>query len=214
MKMIEYLCIGCGNIFQRKSTRPPGKFCTKHCYQNHTRRISYVENDKVLIPATMNKYVIIDSVDRDLENFNWSTRHNKSKANENWYVGRRKNKKLVHMHRVIMERILGRELFTNEYVDHIDHNGLNNGRSNLRLATFSENLQNKRKCGCMNGKNTSSKFKGVNWHSIHNRWMSRIKINGIRKSLGSFKIEKDAAIAYNNAAIEYFGEFAQLNEVL
>ena len=90
--------------------------------------------------------------------------------------------------------------------DHIDHNGLNNVRSNLRSATASQNNYNSRpQVG------TSSQYKGVHWASRDRRWRAGIKHGGKSRYLGTFWTEKDAALAYDTAAREFFGEYALLN---
>ena len=110
--------------------------------------------------------------------------------------------KSVRMHRIIMDAPKQLE------VDHRDHNPLNNQRHNLRLCTHSQNKMNTEKLN-----NTTSKFKGVHWHKPLNRWCSRIKINSKKIHLGYFKNEIDGAKAYNEKAIELFGEFANLNKL-
>lgn len=91
-------------------------------------------------------------------------------------------------------------------VDHIDHDGLNNQKSNLRICTQSENLMNQRK-----QKNRSSIYKGVFFLKRTKRWGATIQINGKHKHLGYFASETEAAKAYNAKAIELFCEFANLN---
>jgi hypothetical protein len=87
--------------------------------------------------------------------------------------------------------------------DHIDGNGLNNQRSNLRLATNSQNLCNS---GSRGG---SSPFKGV---SRQNRkWRAVIEVGGTRTHLGYFDDEVEAARAYDAAALRLHGDFARLN---
>ena len=93
-------------------------------------------------------------------------------------------------------------------VDHRDHNGLNNRRSNLRPADASQNQANKR--GTLN---SSSIYKGVHWHSARRKWRAEICFRGVRRHLGSFEREDEAALAYNAAATETFGAYAYLNEV-
>lgn len=92
--------------------------------------------------------------------------------------------------------------------DHKNGDGLDNRRCNLRAATVQQNQMNR-------GKFTAaySTFKGVTWHKRDRRWISRIKVNGIRIQLGSFVNEIDAAKAYNNAAKNHFGEFARVNQL-
>lgn len=90
--------------------------------------------------------------------------------------------------------------------DHHDGNGLNNTRTNLRDATRTQNNANARR----RADNTSG-FKGVSWDSRISRWYARIHINGERRWLGYFADARSAALAYDSAARELFGEFARLN---
>jgi hypothetical protein len=92
-------------------------------------------------------------------------------------------------------------------VDHINGNGLDNRRCNLRLTTRGGNNQNRSKTT----KPTSSAYIGVHFERRGKRWISRIKHNGKRIELGSFTNELDAAIARDSAAIKLHGEFAKLN---
>lgn len=108
--------------------------------------------------------------------------------------------KTIYMHRVILPPIKGMT------IDHIDGNGLNNQRSNLRYATQSENLHNQRRI-----KPHSSQYKGVSWYKPYGKWRASIGVDGKVKNLGYFVNEYDAAIAYDRAAIEMFGYFARTN---
>jgi hypothetical protein len=90
-------------------------------------------------------------------------------------------------------------------IDHKDNIGTHNWIDNLRDSTHSQNSFNKGNIG------GTSKFKGVRWD--RGKWKAQIKFNKKYKHLGRFDIEKDAAIAYNNAAIELHGEFALLNKI-
>ena len=83
----------------------------------------------------------------------------------------------------------------------------------LRLATNTQNSANSKKRKTTADKLCSSKFKGVDWNKEKQRWRARVSYKGKNIHLGRFKTEKEAAIAYNRAAIEYFGEFAKINEV-
>jgi hypothetical protein len=92
-------------------------------------------------------------------------------------------------------------------VDHRDGDGLNNQRANLRHATRHQNMQN------MKAVIGSSKYKGVHRPSGRNKWVARIRVNSRVQTLGRFETEAEAALAYNAAALEHFGEFARLNTV-
>ena len=94
-----------------------------------------------------------------------------------------------------------------EQTDHIDSNGLNNQRSNLREATQKQNCMNRTKRA-----NCSSKYKGVYWRKDRERWLAYIKFDKRHSHLGLFKSEINAAQAYNFAAEKYFGEFAKFNK--
>jgi len=96
-------------------------------------------------------------------------------------------------------------------VDHIDGNRLNNVLQNLRLATRSQNLQNRGKHNV--GFVPQSKYKGVSRATGGIGWRAAIYPEGKTVWLGRFKTAKEAAIAYNKAAVEYYGEFAKLNVI-
>lgn len=92
--------------------------------------------------------------------------------------------------------------------DHVNHDGLDNQRHNLRPATNAQNNHNQRPQS-----GTSSRFKGVTWHKQIGKWQASIKVGGKGRYLGVFVSEEDAALAYNAAALEAYGEYAYLNEV-
>lgn len=95
-----------------------------------------------------------------------------------------------------------------EIIDHIDGNGLNCQRENLRIVTHSQNMCNRRPT-----KFSSSKYKGVYMCKTRKLWCAQIMINKKQKNLGRFKTEKEAAIKYNELAIKIHGEFAWLNKI-
>lgn len=110
----------------------------------------------------------------------------------------------LKMHRLIMDPATGMD------VDHINGDGLDNRRSNLRVVTRSQNLQNSRP-----RKGTRSRFKGVDWVRYgvagQTRWRARITVNRRSIHLGHFQDEQAAADAYDAAAREYFGAHALTN---
>lgn len=91
-------------------------------------------------------------------------------------------------------------------VDHIDGNGLNNQRGNLRAATATENNRNARKHAA-----AYSQYKGVSWCKREGRWFAQIQHQRKHRHLGYHPTEVDAARAYDAAARELFGPFARLN---
>lgn len=93
-----------------------------------------------------------------------------------------------------------------DFVDHIDHDTLNNRIENLRAATRTQNNMNTR-----GNKNTSSKYKGVFYVKRANRWAAQIGINSKSTHIGYFLTENEAALAYNEKAKFHFEEFAFLN---
>jgi hypothetical protein len=109
--------------------------------------------------------------------------------------------KTVLMHRLIMKARKGR------IIDHKNRNGLDNRRANLRFCTYTQNCMNRSKTT----KNKLSGYKGV-WFEAK-KWRANIRINNKTKHLGSFETEVEAALAYNAAAVELFGEFACINEI-
>jgi hypothetical protein len=94
-------------------------------------------------------------------------------------------------------------------VDHINGNTLDNRRSsNLRICVHKNNGKNRSR-----SKNNTSGYKGVIWRKDNKKWRASITSNGKKYSLGNFIDKKDAARAYNEAAKQLHGEYAQLNKV-
>lgn len=122
------------------------------------------------------------------------------------YTDLRDVSRRVWMHRLIMNPQ------PHEVVDHIDGDGLNNQRSNLRVCSKAENGRNRRKQRTRAA--TASRFKGVSWDITNMKWRARIVLGGKQRSLGSFHCEQQAAMAYDAAALEHFGRFACTNDDL
>jgi hypothetical protein len=152
------------------------------------------------ITLTQGKIALIDNEDFEkVSKFKW----NANFQHTDWYARSWKNGKRLLMHRFIM----GIE-DSNILVDHRNHNTLDNQKTNLRIATKAQNCRNKK-----HRNNTRSIYSGVSWHKASNKWIAKICVNYKNIHLGIFDIEGDAAIAYNMAAIQHFGEFANLNSI-
>ena len=157
------------------------------------------------IQLTQGKYAIVD--DEDFEYLNqWKWYCHKCPSGICYATANIKidgNYTSFRMHRLIM-KVYDKKVF----IDHIDHDGLNNQKSNLRESTQSENQRNRGK-----QRNNTSGFKGVFWNKKAKKWIPAIRINGKMIALGCFDCKIKAAEAYNFAAIEYHGEFAHLNQI-
>jgi hypothetical protein len=112
-----------------------------------------------------------------------------------------KRQRNVRMHR----EALG--VIDDRFVDHQNHNGLDNRRTNLRIATWEENCWNKRKPVSRG----SSRFKGIMWDKRRSTWQAMIGYKGKKIFIGYFDDETAAARAYDTKAKELYGEFAALN---
>jgi hypothetical protein len=119
---------------------------------------------------------------------------------DGWDRNTKRNVK-IYMHRAVVSAPVGVS------VDHIDHDGLNNSKSNLRLATGSQNNANARYTA------GSSGFRGVTQRvgKTSTRYIAQIQVDRTVRYLGIFGAIEDAARAYDAAALDAFGEFAVLN---
>jgi len=108
------------------------------------------------------------------------------------------------MHRMLLGASRG------VFVDHANHNTLDNRRENIRLATPGQNQMNRRPNKVRRTK-IQSRFKGIAWNPILSKWHATIRYLGRRISLGYHQTEELAAKAYNDGARKYFGSFAYLN---
>ena len=155
------------------------------------------------IRLTQGKVALVDDDDYErLSKYKWHAFHIKS--NGAWYAARSGKSKAapkIRMHREVMGLLPG----CGGEVDHVDRDGLNNTKCNLRIATRSENCRNRR---APHGK--TSKYRGVSRHANGRGWVAQCKPKGY---IGYFCTEEEAALAYNEAVTRIAGAFAQLNIV-
>ncbi len=150
-----------------------------------------------LIPLTRDKFAIVDDDDfAELSKYSWYAFSSKGL----WYAARKAGladtdypyRSVIFMHKQVLN--------TSVLVDHADRNGLNNCRANLRKASYGQNNANRASRG-------TSIFLGVQWDAKRKLWAARCR----GKYLGRYTNEEDAAKAYDNFAVEEYGDFANLN---
>lgn len=155
------------------------------------------------IPLSQGLFATVDDADFDwLNQWKWHA----AKIGKNFYAVRADGKfpfrKNTYMHAEIMNTPKGMK------TDHVDLNGLNNTRNNLRVCTHSQNQQNRNRLP-----NNTSGYKGVSWNKRSKKWQAHISVDNKLIGLGRFSDIKDAALAYNKAAKNFYGEFALLNVI-
>ena len=149
------------------------------------------------IPLTQGMVAIVDDEDFEyLSKFKWHLKRSSKKARVVYAVAHEpnttRNSTKLRMHRLILPGV--------KEVDHINGDGLDNRRQNLRAATKSQNMMNMKK-----HRDNVAGYKGVSRNGI--RWVARIGFERI----GAFRSPIEAARAYDAAASFLFGEFARLN---
>lgn len=125
------------------------------------------------------------------KNLNWKTIKSDIK---NCYLYANIDSKTIYLHRLIMNPPVG------YVIDHIDGNGLNNQKSNLRICTHAENTRNRTKVN----KNNTSGYNGVSWYKRDKKWAARINVSYRTINLGRFLNKDDAINKRKEAEIKYF----------
>ena len=159
------------------------------------------QNNVKEIPLTKGYVALVDDCDYDqLAIYNWHVLMTRNTVYAVRGVGPRGKQRAVLMHRTIMGPAAHLE------VDHIDGDGVNNQRHNLRICTHQQNMQARRK-----HVPTASAFRGVSPLAARGKWVAYIFHNGAQRHIGVFQSEAAAAHAYDQRAKELFGDFARLN---
>lgn len=149
------------------------------------------------IPLTKGKFAVVDDEDyEELSRYKWF-------VDSIGYAGRNirypgMGRKTLRMHRFLM----GLDFGDRRMVDHIDGDGLNNQRSNLRICNHSQNGRNQGRCAS----NTSG-IKGVTRNK--GKWVAQISLMGKQIYIGCFDTPEEAGAAYREAARKFHGEFAR-----
>ncbi len=153
------------------------------------------------IPLTQGKFALVDDdVYEWASKYKWYTRRKKNTCYAERNTGTWPFRKIVRLHREIMNAEQGIQ------VDHINGNGLDCRRTNMRLASNAENQRNRGSQA-----NNTSGYKGVVWDNAKRKWRARIRVDGTLVHLGYFSVPEDAARAYDVGARMYHGEFAKTN---
>jgi hypothetical protein len=150
------------------------------------------------ITLTQGRIALVD--DSDFEYINQWKWYAALSTHTSYAMRRDKNGKTVYMHRVITNAPQGMD------VDHLNRDGLDNRRSNLRVCTTAENTRRSYK------KSTNKTgYKGVSWDKVNKKFVSQIMLNGKGIKIGRFNTAEEAARAYDKKAVEIYGDSAFLN---
>jgi hypothetical protein len=165
--------------------------CECGCGQPVTRRFAHGHN-RANRGEFSNRPILVDDIDRDLiEAHPWSRARGKDgrfyaihSVYEHDANGKRIGQRTIRLHRLVLERILGRAAASHELADHINGDGLDDRRSNLRLATHSINAQNRK---------PRLKPRGATFHKSSGKWQARAGVNRKMYRLGLFDTADEAA---------------------
>lgn len=149
----------------------------------------------IKIPLQNGAYALVDDADYD-----------KVRAYRWHYYDSGKRRYVVSGNTILHRFIL--DAPSDMFVDHVNGDGLDNRRCNIRLCTPKENTRNRSV-----HENGTSGYKGVSWHKVRSAWSAQIGVDYRLVHLGLYESPEDAAIVYNHAAIKYHGDFARLNDI-
>lgn len=200
----KIICPEHGEFWQTPSKHVGGQGCptcrykksatSKKAFHNQQRRAPFIlptPRRSKAVPLTHGKYALVDEEDYErVMEYNWHLTKQGYAANS--LVGK--------MHRFIMNPP------DDMVVDHVNHNTIDNRKTNLKVCDRLHNQKNQKPQG-----NKSSRFKGVYWSNSKNRWVSEIISNFKKIYIGVFSDEIEAAKAYDEAAKKYHKDFAYLN---
>lgn len=161
-----------------------------------------IEGATIEIPLNHGQSVLVDAIDADLSGVLWRVH---AKEGSPSYASRSEGRHTILMHRIILSRILDRELLNSERPDHENGNGLDNRRQNLRLATQRQNAQNSKI-----RTDNSSGYKDVVFHKAARKWMAYIYIDSKQTYLGLRDTPEDAYELRKQAELQHFGKFARI----
>ena len=150
-----------------------------------------------VIDLTKGRQAIVDDTDYyDLSKHKWYASPSRNTYYARRDIYRNGTKKTIYMHAAILGAKKGC------VTDHINGNGLDNRRSNLRFATNSQSAVNQK-----NRSDNTSGQRGIHWHKGSGKWQARIRVNQKYICLGSFHRLDEATKVYEDAANLYFGEY-------
>lgn len=159
------------------------------------------------VPLPCGRSALVDAEDESLiRGYRWAS-HEGSRATTRYVRASVRSADgkwtYVLMHRLILAVGPG------VVVDHVNHDGLDNRRANLRVCSLTQNNGNRRL-----NRNNRSGFKGVYRDTRPGKWRAVLRVNGRARTLGRYASPEEAAKAYDEAAIAHFGEFALTNSVM
>jgi len=162
-----------------------------------------IEGDACLIPLTKGLTAIVDVADADLGQFNWNA--NQSPKSKSWYAKRHVKLGFYQYRKITLHQEIASRMglaIDGDDIDHIDGNGLNNRRDNLRRATRGQNIHN----SGLRSDNKSG-HKGVGRDAARGKWLVQMRANGKNTHLGRYDDLELAAFVYEEAAAKQYGAF-------